>query len=129
VSWQISKAGKLVAIASSMRSTTEMRAPGQAGKPDEIVVKGSNDGSDWTSKPVQLSEAEAIVKQYCPTRPDAKCLEIRDVFLAWRGSRAAQQLLRVILKKRSRCVRKTRGSRSSWRSAILIRLSRKSSPI
>lgn len=73
---QIDKAGKLVTIASSMRSTTEMRVPGQMVKPDEIIVKGPNDGNDWTSKPEQLSEAEAIVKRYCSTRPDAKCLEI-----------------------------------------------------
>jgi CHAT domain-containing protein/tetratricopeptide (TPR) repeat protein len=76
VSWQISKAGKLVTIASSMRSTTEMRVPGQVGKPNEIVVKGPNDGNDWTSKPEQLSEAEAIIKRYCSTRPNANCLEI-----------------------------------------------------
>ena len=75
--WQISKASKLVTIASSMRSTTEMRVPGQVDKPDEVVVKGPNDGNDWISRPVQLSEAEAIVKRYCATRPDAKCLEIR----------------------------------------------------
>jgi CHAT domain-containing protein len=76
-SWQISRAAKLVTVASSMRSTTEMRVPGQVDKPDEIVVKGPNDGNDWTSKPEQLSEAEAIVKRYCSTRTDAKCLEIK----------------------------------------------------
>jgi CHAT domain-containing protein len=75
--WQILQASHLVTVASSMIGTTEMRIPGQTSKPEHTVVKGPNDGYDWSSKPAELSEAEIIVNKHCPPHPDVNCLEIK----------------------------------------------------